>query len=308
MPIRLGVTLGDPAGIGPEVTDAALELFSDAEDTEVEIVLFGPTEIVERLASLHRGVRPVPQGPFRGELGQPSAQSGAAAADALMSAIGAAQRGEVDALVTAPLSKEALAQAGIEARGHTEILERELGRGPVAMAFFSEQLNVVLATDHMPLREVPDRLTAERIVDVSCLLDEALRRWFGVDAPHLALAALNPHAGEAGLLGDEEQRILAPAIERAGDFGVELDGPWPADTLFRRALAGDVNGVVALYHDQALIPIKLQGLGSAVHATLGLSVPRTSPDHGTAYEIAGQDRADPTGMAAALRLALRMVA
>jgi 4-hydroxythreonine-4-phosphate dehydrogenase len=305
---RLAVTLGDPAGIGPEVVERAAAALL-AENTNVELVLVGPTGLVEPMAArLRQRTRPEPVLAFAGPLGEPSAASGKCALAALMRGIDLGRRRAVDAIVTAPLSKHALAMAGSEDRGHTEILARELGAGPTAMAFFSERLHVVLTSTHVPLRHAINGLSAARVVEVTGLLHRALADYLAVASPRLALAGLNPHAGEAGLLGDEEQRVLVPAAEEARDRGFNLSGPHPADTLFYRAASGEFDGVVALYHDQALIPVKLLSFGHAVNVTLGLTVPRTSPDHGTAYDIAGKAKAKPDGMLAALRTAVVLTA
>ncbi|OGQ78491.1 MAG: 4-hydroxythreonine-4-phosphate dehydrogenase PdxA [Deltaproteobacteria bacterium RIFOXYA12_FULL_58_15] len=299
--VRVAVTLGDPAGIGPEVTEAAVR----ALDREgIEIHLYGPSEITNSMS--HRvGAQAHPQVHFNGPRGEPSAASGKAALAALYAAIEDAKVGGVDALVTAPLSKEALAMAGCKDRGHTWILARELGDGPVAMAFLGDRLRVVLATDHIPLRQVLDDTSPERILEVAQLLSRAISNWTN-NRPRLALAALNPHAGEAGLMGTEERELLQPAIDAAKSRNIDLQGPFPADTLFRRALDGEFDGVVALYHDQALIPVKLLGLGASVNVTLGLRVPRTSPDHGTAYDRVARDDINAAGMLAALRMAIRL--
>jgi 4-hydroxythreonine-4-phosphate dehydrogenase len=305
--VRLAITLGDPAGIGPEVCERASAALLAREST-TELHLVGPTGLVEPMCHrLGERARPEPVHSFQGPLGQPSAASGRVALAALMRGIELGRRRAVDAIVTAPLSKHALALAGSEDRGHTEILARELGVGPTAMAFFSEKLHVVLASTHVPLRRAIETLSAARVVEVASLLHRALVDYLGLKSPRLALAALNPHASEAGLLGDEEQRVLAPAVAEARDRGLELTGPHPADTLFYRAASGEFDGVVSLYHDQALIPVKLLSFGNAVNVTLGLSLPRTSPDHGTAYDIAGTGRARADGMLAAMRTALVLV-
>lgn len=301
--VRLAVTLGDPAGIGPEVTEKAARLLL-AEEPHAELVLVGPRGIADALADrLGSRVTSDVQAPFAGPLATPSAESGRAALAALQRGVELVRARAAHALVTAPLSKAALALAGSEDRGHTEILARELGRGgPVAMAFFAPSLRTVLATTHVALREAIERLTPERIVEVTRLLHEALQDQLGLVRPRLALAALNPHAGEGGLMGDEEARVLAPAVEACRAEGIDLSGPVPADAVFRRAVEGAFEGVVALYHDQALIPVKLLGFGDAVNVTLGLVAPRTSPDHGTAFDIAGRGLARPHGMLGALRL------
>lgn len=303
--MKLVVTLGDPAGIGPEVVEAALQRWLPGQPAPMDVVLIGPAGVADAIAQrlANASVRAVAQPAFLGPLGVASAQSGAAALAALMAGIRMAQQGEVDAIVTAPINKHALSQAGSQDLGHTEILARELGMGPTAMAFFTPKLRVVLATVHIPLRQVFAALTPKRVVEVSQLLHQALQEKLGVAAPRLGLAGLNPHAGEQGLLGSEETTILRPAVQRARALGINLSEPQAPDTVFHRALAGEFDGVVALYHDQGLIPVKLLSFGEAVNVTLGLRVVRTSPDHGTAYDKAGTGMARCEGMMAALEAA-----
>lgn len=306
MPANLAVTLGDPAGIGPEIVASAVRTLLSSDAT-VRPVLVGPQNLVEPLAQqLGPRVGCEPQAAFTGALGQASAASGRAALDALMAAIRLAQTGQATALVTAPISKEALAMAGSHDLGHTTILERELARGPVSMAFFSDRLRVALVTAHMPLVQVFQELKPARTVEVATLLHTALSGWLKLPKPRLALAGLNPHAGEGGLMGDDEARCLLPAVQRAQAAGLNLTGPYAADSLFRRAYDGEFDGVVSLYHDQGLIAVKMLGLGNAVHVTLGLKVPRTSPDHGTAFAIAGRGTAKPDAMLAALRAGVEL--
>lgn len=297
----LAVTVGDPAGIGPEVTEKALTALGG----KARVIVVGPENVAGPMAvRLNAEAELVPA--FDGPPAQASAASGRAALATLDAGIALCKSGRADAIVTAPISKHALALAGSDDRGHTEILARTMGRGPTAMAFFSPQLRTVLATVHVPLVAAIAQLTTERVLEVTQLFDTAMREHLGIAKPRLALAALNPHAGEDGLLGDDETRVLAPAVTAAAAHGIDLTGPYPADTLFRRAVDGEFDGVVALYHDQALIPVKLLGFGDAVNVTLGLTHPRTSPDHGTAYDIAGQNRARPTGMLSALELAVTL--
>ncbi|MES2123858.1 MAG: 4-hydroxythreonine-4-phosphate dehydrogenase PdxA [Gemmatimonadota bacterium] len=207
--------------------------------------------------------------------------------------------GEVDAIVTGPAEKHALHLAGFPYPGHTEWLAHLAGNVDVAMMLTSDTLRVVLVTTHIPFRDVPLRLTAERIVRVGEVTRQGLRDWFGIPEPRLALCALNPHAGEQGLFGDEEPRILAPAAERLG-----AAGPLPADTVFLRAMRGEFDAVLAPYHDVGMTAIKVASFGSAVNITLGLPFVRTSPDHGTAIDIAGTGRADASSMRAAITLAI----
>ena len=239
-------------------------------------------------------------------LGVVSAEAGRAAYDAVVLATEAALAGKVDAIVTAPINKAAFAKAGLPWRGHTELLAHLTGAGSVAMMFYSNALRVVLATVHIPLADVPAALTFERLTDVIRLTARELPR-FGVASPKLALAGLNPHAGEDGLLGGEEERTLTPAVARCRAEGIDISGPFPADTLFVRAARGEFDAVIACYHDQGLIPAKLAAFGRTVNVTLGLPIIRTSVDHGTAFDIAGKGVADPGSLIEAVLLAARLV-
>jgi 4-hydroxythreonine-4-phosphate dehydrogenase len=208
-------------------------------------------------------------------------------------------------LATAPINKEAFAAAGLQWRGHTDLLAHLTGASRVAMMFYSDVLRVVLATVHIPLGAVPHALTRDRVEETIELAASELPK-FGLSA-RLALAGLNPHAGENGLIGLEEQAILAPAVEACRARGIHIDGPFPADTLFVRATRGEFDAVIACYHDQGLIPVKLVAFGRAVNVTLGLPIIRTSVDHGTAFDIAGRGTADPSSMIHAVLLAARLV-
>ena len=282
---RIAITLGDPAGIGPEIAAKA------ADDPRVravcEPVLYGPPT----------GSRFTP-----GEL---SAEAGRAAYDAICAAVRDAQAGVVGAVTTAPVNKLAFSRAGLPWKGHTDLLAHLTGSPRVAMMFWSEPLKVVLATIHIPLALVPSTLTRDLVEGVIDLTARELP-WFGVARPRLAVAGLNPHAGEDGLLGEEEGRVLRPSIEAARARGVMVDGPFPADTVFVRAARGEFDAVIACYHDQGLIPVKLLAFGRAVNVTLGLPIIRTSVDHGTAFDIAGRNVADPSSLIEATLLAARL--
>jgi len=284
---RVAITCGDPAGIGPEIAHKAA---SDARVTTVcEPVLYGP----ER--GLLRAIRP-------GEL---SVDAGRAAHDAIVRAVRDAMDGKVAAMATAPINKEAFALAGLRWRGHTELLQELTGAPRVAMMFYAEELCVVLATVHVALKDVPARLTAASLRDAIELSAEWLPR-FGFSSPRLALAGLNPHAGEHGVIGDEEQQVLEPVAAECRARGIDVTGPLPADTVFVRAARGEFDAVVACYHDQGLIPVKLLAFGKAVNVTLGLPIIRTSVDHGTAFDIAGKGVADPGSMIEAVLLAAKL--
>jgi 4-hydroxythreonine-4-phosphate dehydrogenase len=241
----------------------------------------------------------------RFEPGVLSADAGRAAYDAIYAAVRDAQAGEVAAIATAPVNKLGFSRAGLHWKGHTDLLA-DLTHAPrVAMMFWSEPLKVVLATVHVPLAEGPRLLTRALLGDIIDLTARELPR-FGVVRPRLALAGLNPHAGEEGLLGSEETQILRPAVEDARGRGIAIDGPFPGDTIFGRATRGEFDAVVACYHDQGLIPVKLLAFGRAVNVTLGLPIVRTSVDHGTAFDIAGKGIADPSSMIEAVLLAARL--
>jgi 4-hydroxythreonine-4-phosphate dehydrogenase len=282
---RVAITVGDPAGIGPEVAQRA------AADPRV----------VEHC-------EPVLYGPAAGETFTPgvlSAAAGRAAYDVIVRAVADAQRGAVQAVATAPVNKEAFRLAGLEWAGHTDLLAHLTGAKHVAMMFYSEELRVVLATVHIALADVPRALTQTSLEATISLTARELPR-FGIVQPRIAVAGLNPHAGEHGLFGHEEHTAIEPAIEASRDRGIDVSGPYPGDTVFVRARRGDFDVVIACYHDQGLIPVKLVAFGRAVNVTLGLPIIRTSVDHGTAFDIAGKGRADPESMITAVLLAARL--
>jgi len=282
---RIAITIGDPSGIGPEIAAGAA---ADARVVEVcEPVLFGPA----RDATFAPGVL--------------SAEAGRASYEAIVRAVEAAQRGDVAAVATAPINKEAFRLAGLRWAGHTDLLAELTGARHVAMMFHSDALRVVLATIHVPLADVPRLLTREVIDGTVDLTARELPR-FGLARPRIAVAGLNPHAGEHGLFGREEQEVIVPAIARACAQGIDVAGPFPADTLFVRAARGEFDVVIACYHDQGLIPVKLLAFGQAVNVTLGLPIIRTSVDHGTAFDIAGKGTADAGSMIQAVLLAARL--
>jgi 4-hydroxythreonine-4-phosphate dehydrogenase len=234
--------------------------------------------------------------------GRPGKASGRAAYATLAEAVRMLKRSEADALVTGPVSKEAIAGAGIRWRGHTEYLA-EAFCCKTTMMFVTGRFRVSLVTTHWAIREVPDRLRRAEVVRVLEATRHALIRDFGIRRPRIGLAALNPHGGEGGMFGREEKRVLLPAAKR---FGRSVAGPLPVDSLMQAAARGEYDAVVALYHDQALIPVKLIGWEQAVNVTLGLPFVRTSPVHGTAFDIAGRGKADPSSMKAAINLAIQL--
>ncbi|MEE8170163.1 MAG: 4-hydroxythreonine-4-phosphate dehydrogenase PdxA, partial [Phycisphaerae bacterium] len=230
-----------------------------------------------------------------------------ASARFLDTAISDLKRGTIDAVVTGPISKTSWKQAGIRYPGHTEYLARQFKTPRVTMMFVGGGMRVALASAHVSLFELRNSFTIGKVFQPIDLLHDALRDWFGVAEPRIAVAGLNPHASEDGRFGDEESRIIEPAIVMARTHGMAVEGPLPADTLFWRAARGDFDGVVAMYHDQGLIPVKLLAFNSAVNVTLGLPIIRTSVDHGTAFDIVGRNKADPGSMQAAIDLAIDLV-
>ncbi|PID78997.1 4-hydroxythreonine-4-phosphate dehydrogenase PdxA [bacterium DOLZORAL124_64_63] len=282
----IGITLGDQAGIGPEVVEAALASGALPDGFEVRLV----GEKIDAQA------------------GVPTRGTARAALDALEESVRLLKAGEIDAVVTAPVGKEGLHGLGFDFPGQTEFFADRLGCENYAMCLTGKTLTVALVTIHVALAEVPRLLRREEIVRVGRLLGGFCRQR-GIAAPRVAVCGLNPHAGENGAFGDEEARVVVPAVEelrRMAD-GVEFSGPHPPDTVFRPAADGAYDAVLCMYHDQGLIPLKLLDFDTGVNVTLGLPYPRTSPDHGTAYGIAGTGKADASSMIHAIELACEMV-
>ena len=281
---KIALTVGDPAGIGPEIVAKA------AADPEVRavcepIVFDAPVD----------GIR----------MGEVSAAAGRSAYDTIVRAVDAARRGEVNGIATAPVNKLAFAQAGLPWKGHTDLLAHLCGTSQVAMMFHAPELKVVLITVHVPLAEVPSLITPELVGQTITITCQAMPR-FGIAFPRLAIAGLNPHAGEGGVIGVEDTTVLAPVVQDARARGIDITGPVPADTVFVRAARGEFDCVLACYHDQGLIPVKLLAFGHAVNVTIGLPIVRTSVDHGTAFDIAGKGVADAGSMIEAVKLAARL--
>jgi len=298
-PKRIGITLGDCAGIGPEIVELALK--SRRVPDSIEYVVLG------RQPSCQPG--------------EPTPETARAAAAALEEAVTLARRGELEAIVTGPVHKARMYEVGFKFPGQTEFFAERCGVKDFAMCLTGGKLTVALVTAHMPLRKVPRALMQSEIVRVGLLLAEFLSRRSSakadraspaIRAPHVAVAGLNPHAGESGKLGREEIEIIAPAIEELNSSLVTRHsspvfiGPVSPDTVFHRAIEGEFDAVLCMYHDQGLIPLKLHAFHSGVNVTLGLPFPRTSPDHGTAFEIAGKGIARPDSMIAAINLAVEL--
>lgn len=311
---RIGITAGDPRGIGPEIVRAVLR----ETPARARFLVLGPADVLEGggddspapLASGAGGVELIPVA--EGGAALDEAEAGRVAALALERAIELALEGTIDGLVTAPISKAALAGAGWEFPGHTELLRERTGVGEVTMMMTAEEtplggpIRMALLTTHVPLREVPALLDEELVVRRARIAVGALREWWGIERPRVALAALNPHAGEGGLFGDEEGRVLEPAARRlAADGEADVSGIFPADTAFRRTIEGMDDLLLVPYHDVGLAVLKTVARDSGVNVTAGLPFPRTAPDHGTAFDIAGRGVADPGSMAAAVALCVR---
>ena len=319
--------MGDPAGVGAEIVVKALA--EPSLRRQARFVVFGLAEQLAYTADQaetslpifrdrHENIRRYPHDVAvldYDEFSLPSVQSrgpsrigGAASMAFCEGAIDALKGGLIDALVTAPIAKKSWAMAGFRRfPGHTELLAEKFNVRNVAMMFVAPQLRVVLATIHNAIAELRNLFTIGRVFTPIDLADRALREWFGIARPRIGVCGLNPHAGEGGQFGDEEARVIDPAIVMAAEAGIDATGPWPADTVFLKALDGPdqkFDCVIAMYHDQGLLPIKLLAWREAVNVTLGLPVIRTSPDHGTAFDIAGKNKADPSSMTHAIQLAI----
>ncbi|WP_419656744.1 PdxA: 4-hydroxythreonine-4-phosphate dehydrogenase [Desulfosarcina variabilis str. Montpellier] len=319
----VAITMGDPVGIGPEIISKALcdpriknccqpVVYGDARRLKAGALLAPMDRAVEEIASIHDArcdahtlcvVNPHPVDTDNLAWGHPSAASGAAMAAYLEAAIDDALAGRISAIATGPINKYALKMANIHFNGHTEILAHRTGTQKYAMMLAGPRLKVVLATIHIRLKQVSKALSEEMITTVIALTDAALKTRFGLASPRIAVAGLNPHAGESGLFGDEETRVIAPAIESSASQGILASGPHPPDTIFYRASQGEFDAVVAMYHDQGLGPFKMVHFDDGVNTTLGLPIIRTSVDHGTAYDIAGKGIASAESMVAAITMA-----
>jgi len=298
--------MGDPRGIGPEVVARALRRLP----TDVRVTVVGAADVLRHAgAELDApGVTVLDLDNFPvAELDprEPDAATGRASLDYIERAVQLVQHGQADALVTGPINKESIAAAGSPHPGHTEMLAALCGGATPVMLMACPTLSVALVTTHAALRDVPQMISIEKIVEVARILHNALRRSFGMTAPRIAVCGLNPHAGDGGRFGDEEARIIAPAIAQLADLGIT--GPHPADSVFAHAVAGGYDAVIAQYHDQGLIPVKLAGLDQVINITLGLPIIRTSVGHGTAFDIAGTGQASEASLLHAIDAAAEMV-
>ena len=288
---RVAVTVGDPRGVGPELVTKVLA----DPPCDAEYVVIGPAEIVAQIpAGTRIAIGAMPTSPTPKEAGRLTAL-------AVEKAVAMALSGDVSAIVTGPAEKRALHLAGYPFPGHTEWLAAMAGGVDVAMMLVAGGLRVVLLTTHIPLRQVPDAISAAGVLSVGHLTRRALEQWWGIENPRLAVCAVNPHAGEGGIFGREDDEILAPAARELG-----AAGPLPADTAFVRALRGEFDAVLVPAHDVGMTAVKVAGFGTGVNVTLGLPFVRTAPDHGTAFDIAGKGIADPGSLREAVRMAVEL--
>ncbi|MEW6534266.1 MAG: 4-hydroxythreonine-4-phosphate dehydrogenase PdxA [Candidatus Auribacterota bacterium] len=321
----IGLTIGDPAGIGPEVI---LKSLRDCK-LNFDPLLIGHTEIFQLyngLCGLDWSFREVssiseisaisnsrtlpvysltPKREIKFQPGKPNTDGAALAMEAVATAVSLAKKKEIHAIVTAPIYKKGIQQAGYIFNGHTDYIAHLTGTDDYAMMLTGEGLSVVLVTIHIPFRQIRDQLTVESVVRTLRITHNGFRQ-FGLSSPRIALCGLNPHAGEEGMLGDEEITILQPAVAQARAENINVTGIFPPDTVFWDTVHGAADVVVALYHDQGLIPLKLLAFDKGVNCTLGLPIVRTSPDHGTAFGIAGKNQANPASFTEAIKLALKM--
>ena len=329
MPL-IAITMGDPAGVGPEIIATAL---SDSSLYQCcRPVVLGdpgilssiilsllpkiPKELSLNIISRPDQARAMPcvidliaiseLKPGIIQPGLPVVEGGRAMVDYIVRAVEMTMKGEIGAIVTSPISKVLMHQAGYIYDGHTQLISHLTGTSDYVMMLAGQRLRVALVTIHCALKDIPGILDRELIYKTIAITAKALQKDFGFKSPRIAVAALNPHAGEAGWFGSEEREIIGPAIQMAAKEGLRVEGPFPADTLFHRAASGQYDAVVAMYHDQGLIPLKLLHFSDAVNITLGLPIIRTSVDHGTAYDIAGTGQADPSSLKAAIRMAVSM--
>ena len=324
----LAVTMGDPAGIGPEIAIKALNHLTVRRVCRPLLVgslpimersnrtLNSPVKIIpvnghqEAGRIYRRGYLPVldpvetSQKPIR--LGRPSAISGEMAVQSIKTAVRLAQDQCVNGIVTAPINKKAIHLAGHAYPGHTELLAKLTRTSRVGMMIVGGPLKVLFVTTHVAIRDLSGTITTAKVIRSIRLAHQGLQQFFSIPRPRIGVAGLNPHAGEQGLFGEEEQRVIGPAVKRAQALGIRCNGPHPADTLFGKAIHGEYDGIVAMYHDQGLIALKTVAFGQCVNLTVGLPILRTSVDHGTAYDIVGKRKADPSSMIEAIILAARL--
>ncbi|HEX7402012.1 MAG TPA: 4-hydroxythreonine-4-phosphate dehydrogenase PdxA [candidate division Zixibacteria bacterium] len=322
----IGITMGDPTGIGPEVVVKAVtnrEIKSVCHPLVIgsdKVILSAAKRFLKKtnvrkqvwLEEVKKSTADInvlvstSLDPSKLKVGKITPLSGKMAADSVFCAVQFALSGQIDAIVTAPLSKKGLHLAGYDFPGHTELLAYLTAAEKYAMMFVSTERRIVLATTHLPLSEVSKHLSKKLILEKLMVTHAAMQRYFGIKKPEIGVCALNPHGGEEGIFGNEERKHIIPAIKSAYLLGIRAHGPFPADTIYSPRIARYFDCILAMYHDQGLIPLKMKGLGHAVNLTIGLPIIRTSPDFGTALDIAGKGVADPQGMINAILLAVKL--
>jgi len=322
----IGITMGDPTGIGPEIIVKALSMKEPFQACRP--VVFGDREVLLRaiqmqnLSTTLEVIEKIPEDGYLPQkififpvsqlevpslrFGKPDRACGEAMVKYIEEAVRWVRSGKLDAITTCPINKQAMNEAGYSFPGHTELLAHLAQASPVAMMFLGSKWKIVLVTTHLPLKDVSRWITASRILSTLRLTDEGMKKYFGTDHPKIAVLGLNPHCGEDGLLGEEEKREILPAIEEAKSLGMDVEGPFPSDSFFNLSGRTVFDAVISMYHDQGLIPIKMFGFREAVNFTLGLPFIRTSVDHGTAYDIAGRGLADPTNLVKAISTAANL--
>lgn len=309
---KIGITMGDPNGIGPEVIVKSIKELSDSGRKDFDIVVYGSQQIMQEASELVGWVNSLDiseTGHFTLKdltPGKVSKVAGKVSLACIEQAAAESLTGDIDAIVTAPISKESIHMAGSPYPGHTEMLRDLTNAGHVVMMFDGGPIRVALVTIHIPLSQVPRMVTFDEVLNTIRTCNNDLVKRFSIDSPEIALCGLNPHAGESGAFGREEIEHITPAVLSARKEGINVSGPFPADTVFYHALKGRWDLVIAMYHDQGLIPFKMLAFEKGVNVTLGLPVIRTSPDHGTAYDIAWTGNANPESMTAALSLAAKL--
>lgn len=323
----IGITMGDPTGIGPEIIVKALSLKGPFQFCRP--VVFGDLEVLlgtiqrQNLSATVEIVEATPEDGYFPEkiflfsssrldpaslgFGQPDRACGEAMVKYIEEAVRWVRNGKLDAITTCPINKQAINAAGYSFPGHTELLAHLVGASSVAMMFLGSKWKIVLVTTHLPLKDVSKWVTADRILSTLRLTNEGMKKYFEIPRPRIAVLGLNPHSGEEGLLGEEEKREILPAIAEAKSLGMDVEGPFPADSFFDLSGRYSFDVIVSMYHDQGLIPIKMLDFKEAVNFTLGLPFIRTSVDHGTAYDIAGKGLADPTNLVKAILTAANLL-
>ena len=323
---RIGITMGDPTGIGPEIIVKALSMEEPFQACRP--IVFGDREVlsraiqIQKLSATLEIIEKIPQDGFLPKkiflfpvsrlditslrFGKPDRACGEAMVRYIEEAVKRVSRGELDAITTCPINKQAMNTAGYSFPGHTELLGHLSESSPVAMMFLGSKWKIVLVTTHLPLKDVSGSITAGRILSILRLTDEGMKKYFGIPHPKMAVLGLNPHCGEEGLLGEEEKKDVIPAIAEARSLGMDVEGPFPADSFFNLSGRTTFDVVISMYHDQGLIPIKMLDFKEAVNFTLGLPFIRTSVDHGTAYDLAGKGLADPTNLVKAVLAAANL--